>query len=319
MADNMQPMLSVCMITYKHEHLVKQAIESILAQKVNFPFEFVIAEDCSPDGTLEICKQYANKYPEIIRLLPSEKNMGAVPNFCRALAACKGKYIAFCEGDDYWIDEFKLQKQVDFLEHRKDLMICFSEVKVINELDVDIPDYAVHYKEVYTIEDVILSELNIIPSPSLVFRNELPDPMPSFVYEAMSGDLSIQLLLLSKGNAGIIREKLAAYRHHAGGITKSKENIENGQRALVKLFAAMDEYLEYRYNSSFRKRFQNIARYNLIAGSEGLKGISKLQNYFTHFRRYIKYADKLDVREIIYYHAILFTPWLLRVRKHNNG
>lgn len=98
-------------------------------QQVNFPMEFIIAEDCSTDGTRAICEEYAKKYPDLIRLLPSEGNMGAVMNEQRAFEAARGKYIATCEGDDYWTDSLKLQKQVDFLESHPDYSVCFHRFK----------------------------------------------------------------------------------------------------------------------------------------------------------------------------------------------
>lgn len=98
-------------------------------QQVNFPMEFIIAEDCSTDGTRAICEEYAKKYPDLIRLLPSEGNMGAVMNEQRAFEAARGKYIATCEGDDYWTDPLKLQKQVDFLESHSDYSVCFHRFK----------------------------------------------------------------------------------------------------------------------------------------------------------------------------------------------
>src|SRR5271157_2282730 len=109
-------LVSVFMITYNHEKFVGQAIESIVTQKVNFDFELIIGEDCSTDNTLDICNKYAKQYPDIIKLFPSEKNYGMMGNTVRVLYACTGKYIAMCEGDDYWCDPYKLQKQIDFLE-----------------------------------------------------------------------------------------------------------------------------------------------------------------------------------------------------------
>jgi glycosyltransferase involved in cell wall biosynthesis len=120
-------MVSVCMITYNHEPFISQAIEGVLMQQSNFFFELVIGEDCSTDSTWEICEGYAQKHPEIIRLLPSERNLGMMPNFVRTLDICTGKYIALCEGDDYWIDPYKLQKQVDFLEENPDYGLVHSE------------------------------------------------------------------------------------------------------------------------------------------------------------------------------------------------
>lgn len=111
-----EPLVSVKTITYNHEPYIGKCIEGVLSQKTNFNFEFIIGEDCSTDNTLMIINEYVNKYPERIKLITSEKNVGAAANDKRTDEACRGKYVAFCEGDDYWTDPYKLQKQVDFLE-----------------------------------------------------------------------------------------------------------------------------------------------------------------------------------------------------------
>src|ERR1700676_449892 len=108
--------LSVMMITYNHERYIAQAIESILAQKVNFDYELVIGEDCSTDGTRAVILDFHRRYPSRIVPLLRERNLGGPRNFLGTLAACRGKYLALLEGDDYWICTDKLQRQVDFLE-----------------------------------------------------------------------------------------------------------------------------------------------------------------------------------------------------------
>lgn len=111
-----RPLVSVHMLTYNHEEFITEAINGVLNQECNFDFELVIGEDFSTDKTRELCSNYAKQY-SFIRLLPSSRNLGLIENSFRTLDACRGKYIAFCEGDDYWIDSRKLQKQVDFLEN----------------------------------------------------------------------------------------------------------------------------------------------------------------------------------------------------------
>ncbi len=131
----MEPLLSIVTITYNHEPYIRKCIEGVLMQQVNFPIEFIIAEDCSTDGTLTICKEYAEKYPDLIQLITSDNNVGALVNERRAMKAAKGKYIAFCEGDDYWTDPLKLQKQVDFLEEHPEYSVTFHRCKHYNVVD----------------------------------------------------------------------------------------------------------------------------------------------------------------------------------------
>lgn len=121
------PLVSVKMITYNHEPYIAQAIEGVLMQETEFPIELIIGEDCSTDRTREIVFEYQKKHPNIIRVITSDHNIGATKNSCRTERACRGKYVAFCEGDDYWHNPKKLQKQVDFLELNTDYGVVHSD------------------------------------------------------------------------------------------------------------------------------------------------------------------------------------------------
>ena len=124
----MTPIVSLLLLTYNHSEFIAQAINSILEQKVNFDYEILIGDDCSSDGTCEIVDSYAKKYPNLIKTIRSEQNVGALRNEKRLMEASQGKYIAFLEGDDYWVDQFKLQKQVDFLEANPDYGLVHGDV-----------------------------------------------------------------------------------------------------------------------------------------------------------------------------------------------
>ena len=128
MALTKNPTVSISCITYNHEKYIKDAITGFLMQKTDFPIEIVISDDCSTDSTLSIVQDYCRSHPDQIRLMANERNIGVVPKFSQAIGACKGKYIALCEGDDYWIDPLKLQKQVDFLEAHPECSICCHKV-----------------------------------------------------------------------------------------------------------------------------------------------------------------------------------------------
>lgn len=125
----MAPLVSVVTITYNHERYISNCIEGVLSQITNFPIEFIIAEDCSTDRTRIICEDYARIHPEMIRLITSENNLGYNANELRAMKSARGKYIAYCEGDDFWTDCMKLQKQVDFLESHPMYSICFHRCR----------------------------------------------------------------------------------------------------------------------------------------------------------------------------------------------
>lgn len=213
------------MITYNHEIFIREAIEGVLMQKASFDYQLVIGEDYSTDSTWQICEEYAKRYPEKIKLLlRPEKNLGMMPNFIRTLEACKAKYIALCEGDDYWTDPLKLQKQVGFLEKNEKYSICFHDV------DVLYPNGTIHShaasmglsKVKYIKKDLL--ERWFIPTCSIVYRN-LMDKMPDWFSEVESGDLALCILLSDYGNAYLLKEKMGVYRKHDGGVSTHHSGI----------------------------------------------------------------------------------------------
>ncbi len=128
------PVVSVHMITYNHEPYIREAIEGVMMQKTDFEFELVIGEDCSQDKTREICFEYQKKYPDKIRVLWWHENVSVFGgNARRVTAHCRGEFIAFCEGDDYWIDPLKLQKQVDVMRKCPNVGLCFTGAKIYKE------------------------------------------------------------------------------------------------------------------------------------------------------------------------------------------
>jgi len=136
----MEPILSVCLITYNHVKYIEQAIEGVLMQQVDFSFELVIADDFSTDGTRELLLAYKKKYPELIKLILQKKNVGPAKNWMNLITFPQCKYIAYFEGDDYWTDPYKLQKQVDYLERYSSCVGCFSDTSVINESGIVLHD-----------------------------------------------------------------------------------------------------------------------------------------------------------------------------------
>ena len=138
------PVVSVHMITYNHEPYIRQAIEGVMMQKTDFEFELVIGEDCSQDKTREICFEYQKKHPDKIRVLWWHENVSNLGgNGRRVSAHCRGEFIAFCEGDDYWIDPLKLQKQVDVMRNHPNVGLCFTDGRFHN-LDGTISSFAWH-------------------------------------------------------------------------------------------------------------------------------------------------------------------------------
>ena len=125
------PLVSIVMIAYNVDNYIAEAIESVLSQQVSFPYELVVGEDCSTDKTLQIALKYQSEHPGVIRVLQREKNLGLTPNCVDTHNHCRGKYIALLDGDDYWTDKNKLQKQVDFMESHPEYAGCAHQSSVI--------------------------------------------------------------------------------------------------------------------------------------------------------------------------------------------
>lgn len=254
-------MVSICLITYNHQEYISTAIESILMQKTNFDFEIIVGEDFSNDGTRKICEEYENQHYNKIKLLPSDKNYGVIPNFIRTLKACNGKYIAICEGDDYWIDPLKLQKQIDFLEGNPDFSLSFhnATIKWDNNSKPDSYFCAVDQKPVSTIENVIKGWF--IPSASMVFRSEAIMPLPEWFSSVYNGDWALQMLTASKGKIGYLNETMSVYRKNdnslSGGIGKDSAFVNDKK---IQLLSLIDKHTNYQYSELINKRKRELEK-----------------------------------------------------------
>jgi glycosyltransferase involved in cell wall biosynthesis len=218
------PIVSVCVLTYNHEKFIKECLEGILKQKVDFVYEIIIGDDFSTDMTQKICQEYVRKYPDRIILISSERNTGAVSNWQRIQNASTGKYIAICEGDDYWVDASKLQKQVDFLEVNPDYSVCYQDAKVINENSSIINHNYGHRKD-FNSEELVKGP--IIPLHSLCFRNILKD-FPIEAYKMVGNHSFIISRLGLYGKGKWIGDSIlpGRYRVHSGGSWSNKDKEE---------------------------------------------------------------------------------------------
>lgn len=268
--------VSVCMITYNHENFIREAIEGVLMQKTNFLIEFLISEDFSTDCTRKIVKEYAEKHPDIIRVLLPEKNLGMSKNFLETLKACNGKYIALCEGDDYWTDPYKLQKQVDFLETNKEYSICSHR-------------YKIYYDDTKTFEKDINESLFkdgksgysfdlkgffsgwFLHTLTVTFRKESLDLELLSKLESVF-DYILFYSLMKNGKGYLFGFEGGVYRKHAGGICTSNSAINH---SLIHYKAFKDLY--------------KIEKTNILGG------IVKY-HLFHHIKTYLKYSNEISYK-----------------------
>lgn len=222
--------ISVSIITYNHEKFIEKCLQGVIDQRLpaGWDYEILIGEDKSTDGTLRICEKFESKYPQIVRILRRSKNLGMTQNWRSTIQECKGRYIAICEGDDYWTDSLKLQKQVDFLEENLHYSGCFTNALILDEVNGK-PEkrYIEHTKDkTYSLKEVVRSGGGFFPTASLLFRNKLGE-LPSFFLDVKSADRALALLLSNLGEIYLLNEITCVYRKHDSGIFTSIENDDS--------------------------------------------------------------------------------------------
>ena len=254
------PKVSVCLITYNHENYIEQAIESVLMQRTNFDYEIIIGEDDSEDRTREIVVRYAEKYPEKIKLLLNDRAnviyINGKPtgrwNLINNLSHANGEYIALCDGDDYWTDHQKLQKQVDFMINHQQCVMCAHPTQMLfNSTGIFGGLVAPReVKEVFTLNEY-LSQANFIQTCSLLVKNWFHRGFPDWYTQILLGDLALYALSALQGDIGFINEVMAVYRIHKGGVYFSYPPYKRILRT-VKSYKFLANHLEPRYRDDIR-------------------------------------------------------------------
>ncbi|GEN74960.1 glycosyltransferase family 2 protein [Chryseobacterium hagamense] len=223
-----KPKVSVVMITYGHEEYIEESINGILTQNFDDEIELVISDDCSPDNTQSIIEKIIVDHPNghWIKYIRQSKNKGAIPNFAWTIAQAKGKYIAICEGDDYWTNPLKLQKQVDFLENNKEYSLCFhrtDELYPNGEIKVSSYTKSDAHEKTFTLSDLFSG--NFMHTPSVIFRNSIS--IPDWIKDAYIGDYIIWLCAAEKGKIKYLPDNMAIYRSGIGiWSSQDKEQME---------------------------------------------------------------------------------------------
>ncbi|GAA0871233.1 hypothetical protein GCM10009117_03790 [Gangjinia marincola] len=246
-----RPKVSVCITAYNHEKYIKECLDSVLRQKTNFPVEILVGEDNSTDATRAICESYALKYPERITLfLHQDSNKILVRkaaigrfNFVYNIYQAKGEYIALIDGDDYWKDPLKLQKQADFLDANTSYVACCHNAVIINSEGRQIHQSKLKLKEDRVYSEKELRQGAFLLTLTLMFRNKVRS-FPKEFFEVFNGDTFLISLLGSHGKAKYLHNMIPdAYREHEGSIWSSKNQFE--QRYVKLLFARiLHQYYE---------------------------------------------------------------------------
>jgi glycosyltransferase involved in cell wall biosynthesis len=244
--------VSVVVMTYNHIRFIREALDGILAQRTDFSYEIIVSEDCSTDGTREVVVEYQQRRPNRIRLLLSERNIRSNAVVRRGFESARGTYVAFLDGDDYWINPDKLQKQVRFMRAHPECSLCFHNARVVYEdgsrpphnwTPADQPPFS-------GFEEIWMG--NFIPMCSTLFRREALADVPSW-YEALFPitDWPLHILAASRGRIGYLDEVMGVYRQHSGGLYSVHSEDQKLQKTLT-FYRTMNANLQYRHDRLVR-------------------------------------------------------------------
>lgn len=222
--------LAIRCLAYNHERTIRQCLEGFVNQKTKYRFDVIVHDDASTDNTASIIREYEKKYPDIIKPIYEKENQYAHPGSLDKIMdnAAKGyKYVAICEGDDYWTDPYKLQKQISFLEKHLEYSMCCSNAIIVTpngEKDWSISKNDIDLK----IEDLIKKGGLYIATASIVYRREVKDDYPEYCKKCRVGDHPLQIMCGLKGKVRYLSSKMVAYRYGIGdswSATRKKQDI----------------------------------------------------------------------------------------------
>lgn len=245
-----QLLVSVVMITYGHEKYIDKAIRGVLMQQCNFDLELIIADDCSPDDTHKIVKNILQEKHQRkwIRYVRHTKNIGVIPNFIFSINQAKGKYVAFCEGDDYWINSTKLQTQINFLELNPEFVMTAHGVDEQYDNIISSNDWRWDKKRTaFSLVDYLYQLF--FHTSTVVFRN-MPLPIYLKNKQILHGDIALFSYILSKGKIKYFENVMSVYRKHPGGISNSikHKNQKNNFDSKIFIYNNLNLVTNFKYN-----------------------------------------------------------------------
>lgn len=259
-------LVTIFCTSYNHEKYIARTLSSLINQKVDFKYEILIHDDASTDKTQEIIRSFVDKYPELFHaILQKENQWSKGINFMRDIVMpyAKGKYIAVCEGDDYWLDEYKLQKQVDYMENHPECTLCFTNAMIENVQNGKkrvfvpyLPKDKDYIKSGGDYDVLSIAKLSFLPYCTFLFPKSNLYKMPeSFFYNYYCGDRRSTLYFTSLGYAHFIDENTGCYNYGVEGSAmtryKTKEQLAMEQLTFARLYQNIDEFTEHKYSEDF--------------------------------------------------------------------
>lgn len=255
-------MVSIACVAFNHEYCIAQALDGFLMQETNFPFEIIIHDDVSTDSTVEIIKAYEKKFPNIIKPIYQSENQfsqGINPMFF-IFSKIQGKYMALCDGDDYWTDSKKLQIQVESMEKHPNIDVCFHPTyKLIASKQRGILAKYSEENKIFTAEEILLGGGEFCPTASLLLRGSLIAEFPEWFSKMIPGDYPMQIMGSARGGALYLSKCMSAYRvgESSAWSSLSIANSEKQKEHLLSFHKMLTKMNNY-FNNRFKKEIDKL-------------------------------------------------------------
>lgn len=319
-------MVSINCTTYNQESYIADAVESFLMQKTNFKYEILIHDDASTDNTRSIIKKYEKQYPDIIKPIYQEENKyskGIKVNYEYNFKRSKGKYIALCEGDDYWTDPYKLQKQVDYMESNPECTLCMHMVEAVNADTKQslrfIRPY--DYNKICSTEEMMMGGGGFVGTNSLLFPKKAFKNAPKFYLNSPVGDYPLQIFLTYKGYAYYMDENMSAYRVNANNSwSRRMLNVSNEKKIqhMDKIDKMLDEFNIYS-NREYENTINKLKNRNEFR-RELMKGNLKKLKQHEYKQFYLQLGTKTKIKLFIIYYLPISKKFIIYLRsKYRNA
>lgn len=321
LVDNNETMVSILCTAYNHEKYIKQCLDGFIMQKTNFKFEVIVHDDPSTDNTANIIREYENKYPDIIKPIYQKENQYSKGVSLSKImcAKCRGKYVAFCEGDDFWTDELKLQKQVDALENNTECKCCVCTVRDVDEdgTSLNLTHPSVPFEssaiDIEGFLKLAISEYAFQTSSYMFLKEDYSEYIinpPQFRKVSPVGDWPMILYFCTKGNIYYINDEMSCYRRNAVGsytttmgvaIVEKRKKYNQG---LIDMINAFDKYTDYKYHNyceQFAERFVKYY-YDCLKDERNFKEIVN--------KKYRKFFKEESSKDRLYIKLKVYLPFV---------
>jgi len=245
--------VSVLIKAYNHERFIARAVDSVLAQHTDFPFEIIVGEDCSTDGTRDVLLGLRDRHPDRIRLLFRARNLGNIRNLTDTLGACRGAYVALLDGDDFWTSANKLQTQAAYLDANPSFSSCAHNALMVDESAQSAlgPYCPWQQSRAITLRRMLISDP--VPTSSVMFRRGLFGEFPRWYYTVMMGDWPLHVLNLAHGDMWYDGSVSACHRVHSGGLWSGAEPVRR-RMARIEIYERLNEELGFVHDRLIRDR-----------------------------------------------------------------